>query len=172
MTLFRYQATNEHGEQVTGTVDATDEASARSALADVRMSAIALTAETPAPAASSAPPPSIPAPEKQEIKQAVASVSDAPFSLLSTLRLYAGWLLAWYGLVMALGYYSDVRTLPFEIPFVHGLFLSSLVFSFLLATFLFLLMSSLARALRGGLITGGILGICAVGLFYLVKTHL
>ena len=88
--------------------------------------------------------------------------------LHETLRLYAGWLLSWYALVYALGFYQYTRPLPFRIPIVEGLFLSPLVRSFALAAFLFLLLSSVHRATGGRKARGlgfAILGI-AVFVFY------
>lgn len=81
-------------------------------------------------------------------KQPAASPAYQP--LLETVRLYAGWLLAWYGLVFALGGYQATKGLPFKFPLVYGLAQSPLVLSFAFATFLFLLLSTLAKALRAG----------------------
>ncbi len=69
--------------------------------------------------------------------------------LVATLRLYAGWLLAWYGLFVALGYYTHVRALPWSIPFVEAFFISPLIFSFIVAIFLFLMLGSIHRLLHG-----------------------
>lgn len=85
--------------------------------------------------------------------------------LTSTVRLYAGWLLAWYGLFIAIGYYATVRDLPWEIPFVRAFFVSPLIFSFILAIFLFLLLSTIHRLLRGRLITGILLMFVGIGAF-------
>lgn len=77
--------------------------------------------------------------------------------LFSTLRLYAGWLLAWYGLFVALGYYANVRILPWDIPFVEAFFVSPLIFTFIVAVFLLLALNSLHRALGGRLLLGSFL---------------
>lgn len=69
--------------------------------------------------------------------------------LLDTARLYAGWLLAWYGLVYLLGLYHIEGLLPFSVPFLQGIFLSSTVLSFAFATFLFLLLSGVWKTYRG-----------------------
>lgn len=88
--------------------------------------------------------------------------------LTATLRLYAGWLLAWYGLFVAVGYYATVRQIPFDIPFVQAFFVSPLIFSFIVAIFLFLMLGSVHRAIHGKMIGGmvlsilGIVGIVAV----------
>jgi len=89
--------------------------------------------------------------------------------LLSTLRLYAGWLLAWYGLFVALGYYSHVRTLPFNIPFVEAFFLSPLIFTFVVAIFLFLMLTSIKRVVGGGIFTGFVLTILGIGSLVFVR---
>ena len=70
------------------------------------------------------------------------------FPLFDTVRLYAGWLLAWYGLVFALGGYQATKTLPFELPLVYGLAQSPLVLTFAFATFLLLLLSTISRQFR------------------------
>lgn len=74
--------------------------------------------------------------------------------LFSTLRLYAGWLLAWYALFVAVGYYARERALPWDIPFVGAFAGSGLVFSFVVAIFFFLLLSTLHRALQGKTMMG------------------
>ncbi len=90
-----------------------------------------------------------------------ASVVKAPVSgnsektreyypLVSTFRLYAGWLLTWYGLFAAISYYFSARNAPLELPFLQGFSTSPLVISFMLAIFFFLMFSSLHRALHGG----------------------
>lgn len=64
------------------------------------------------------------------------------FPLFDTLRLYAGWLLAWYCLVYAVGSYQFIKEVPVHIPYAESLFLSPLVLSFTLGAYLFLLLSS------------------------------
>jgi hypothetical protein len=91
------------------------------------------------------------------------------FPLLSTLRLYAGWLLAWYGLFVALGYYSTFRTLPFEIPLVMSFYTSPLIFSVTVAVFLFLLSTTIHRAINGKLASGLILTVAGIIAFVAVS---
>lgn len=79
--------------------------------------------------------------------------------LFSTLRLYAGWLLAWYAFFVALGYYARVRALPWDIPFVSAFSSSGLVFTFVAGIFLFLLLSTLHRALKGSTLSGVFLSV-------------
>jgi hypothetical protein len=92
--------------------------------------------------------------------------------LLETIRLYAGWLLAWYVLVFALGGYQATKTLPFDVPLVYGLAQSPLVLTFAFATFLFLLLSSLARALHGGKGMGVVLGVIWIVAVYAFRINL
>lgn len=113
-------------------------------------------------------------PRKTDEAQAPLQASESPrprryATLLSTFRLYAGWLFAWYGLVVALGYYVHNRALSFEIPFVVGLYQSSLVMSFLLATFLFLLVTSFTRMLKGGVVLGIVMSAAGLGAFFLAR---
>ncbi len=71
---------------------------------------------------------------------------------MDTLRLYAGWLLAWYAIVYALGFYQSTRALPFTIPYLAGIYTSPLVLSCTLAAFLFLFLSAIySKAGRGTL---------------------
>ena len=69
--------------------------------------------------------------------------SDGYYPLRQTLRLYAGWLLAWYGLVYAIGGYYVSRSPAFELPYLTGIFYSPLVLTFTLGAFLFLLFSGI-----------------------------
>ncbi|GEM_PF-434609 len=98
-----------------------------------------------------------------------ASSVQRYFPLISTIRLYAGWLLAWYALFVALGYYSHVRTLPWNIPFVEAFYLSPLIFTFVVAIFLFLMLTSLKRALGGGIFTGFVFTILGIGALVFVR---
>ncbi len=102
----------------------------------------------------------------------VKAISTSYHSLLTTLRLYAGWLLAWYGLFVALGYYVSVRALPWDIPFVQAFYESSLIFSFVVAIFLFLLMSAMHRALGGRLFGGIALTIVGIAAFAAVRLNI
>lgn len=89
------------------------------------------------------------APKKRSPKKKYHPFTD-------TLRLYAGWLLAWYCLVYALGAYQHTRNLSFRVPYVEALLppYSPIVLTFTLAAFLFLFGTSLHRAMGGGRIKG------------------
>lgn len=82
--------------------------------------------------------------------------------LVETVRLYCGWLLAWYAVIYGLGSSQAMHRLPFEIPYVPELFASLLIFRFTLGAFLFLLASSLHRAIGGGVWKG--IGLALIGL--------
>jgi hypothetical protein len=123
-------------------------------------------ASIPSPATSSLPPAPVAQkksvgftilPDLQQATKSPSTPASTPqsislnkyFPLLSTLRLYAGWLLAWYGLFVALGYYSTVRALPFEIPLVMSFYASPLIYSVTLGVFLFLLCTAIHTAIKG-----------------------
>ena len=91
--------------------------------------------------------------------------------LSETLRLYAGWLLAWYLIIYAIGSYQLTRTLPFELPFVAELFFSPLVLSFAVAAFLFLMLSSVYRRLGRRRILGLLLTVGGVLLFLAYRSN-
>ena len=95
------------------------------------------------------------------------------FPFTDTLRLYAGWLLAWYCAVYMLGGYQYTRNLPFRIPYVEALLppFSPIVLSFTLAAFLFLLCTSLQKALGGGKFTGATLGGLGIVAFALYRLN-
>lgn len=90
------------------------------------------------------------------------------YPLSETLRLYAGWLLAWYAVVYILGYYQMTRSLEPEIPYVYGLLYSPLVLTLAGIAFMFLFIHSLTKSLnlQGiGKLGIWILGIVAFVLF-------
>ena len=96
-------------------------------------------------------------PEKtvpQSSLQPTQDVQSSYHTLGKTVTLYAGWLLAWYGLFVSLGYYASTRALPWDIPFVHAFYVSPLIFSFTVAIYLLLLTCALHKMLRGGWISG------------------
>ena len=132
-------------------------------------------------AISSAPPTATPAPRPTIGFTNVAKEEDKPVTapkvtqvsgyhpLAATLRLYAGWLLAWYGFFVAIGYYSVNRALPWDIPFVQAFYLSPLIFSFMVAIFIFLMLSTVHRTMKGGLLSGLAFTVLGVTLFFGVK---
>ncbi|TSC58746.1 MAG: hypothetical protein Greene041662_712, partial [Candidatus Peregrinibacteria bacterium Greene0416_62] len=91
--------------------------------------------------------------------------------IAATLRLYAGWLLAYYALVYAVGWYAHSRPLPFEIPYVEALILSPLVLSFTFAAFLFLIGHSLYMSWGKGLWKGIFVSVIGVGVFVVYRMN-
>lgn len=96
---------------------------------------------------------------------ATAAPSAKYVPLLDTVRLYAGWLLAWYVVFVAAGYYAFQRELPVDIPFVEGFFFSPLIFRFVTAMFLFLSLSSLHKLIHGKMLSALLLFIAGVAAF-------
>ncbi len=92
--------------------------------------------------------------------------------LVSTLRLYAGWLLAWYALFMILGYYASVRIFTIDIPFTQAFYYSPLILRTVIALFLFLLCGTIHRAIRGKIISGFVLTIIAAAAFFGILSSL
>lgn len=118
-------------------------------------------------------PPVVPTPQTTISSPVEHSHAERPsvyHSIVSTLRLYAGWLLAWYGLFVAVGYYATYRSLPWDIPFVQAFYVSPLIFSFTVSIFLFLLLSQLHRTLRGKLMLGVLLSVVGIGLIVIVRS--
>lgn len=171
MPRFTYTAIQPDATRVSGTVEAWSAQAAHDALKQMHLipeeikeidEAASRIAAIPATEQSS----SVPNPQYTNPQPPTTY-----FPLLDTLRLYAGWLVAWYCLVYALGSYQNARPLPFRIPYAEGLFLSPLVLSFTLAAFLFLLFTSLWKALGKGIVTGLILMIIGVSAFMLYRMN-
>ena len=192
MPLYSYSALNEKGTRMHGTIDAASIDEARAAIKKQGLmpeevfqisyaaSGSTVFSEPPGEALSAKEPveQDVPPPPPSSVTEA-RTESDwhlneekAPpphgekkyYPFADTLRLYAGWLLAWYAVVYALGYYQSTRNLPFEIPYLMGIYTSPLVLSFTLASFLFLLATSLHRLVGRGLFAGiffSILGLAA-----------
>jgi hypothetical protein len=169
MPLFSYRATASDGTTKQGTVDSPDASAAFSALRDRGLIPVDLlpVEEGIAPRAEPLQPASSPLAEAP----AAPSTKKVYFPIMATLRLYAGWLLAYYAVVYALGWYAHARRLPFEIPYVEALLLSPLVLAFTLAAFLFLLFQGIYRAWGGGLWKGILLSIIGVGAFVVYKMN-
>ena len=185
MPHFTYTARNSEGILVRGNITALSAQAARDSLKEMNLQAEelyevpeAMPIQKATPPATPSPAAPIPAPlappkpsiswkltEKEEAAAPV-SVAEKPktevkyFPLMDTLRLYAGWLLSWYFLIFAFGSYDYTRELPFDIPLVSGLFQSPVIITFALGAFLFLMLTSLHRALHRGI--GGRLALTAV----------
>jgi hypothetical protein len=111
-------------------------------------------------------------PDAAPAKAAAIESTDAAeyIPLADTLRLFAGWLLAWYALVYLLGSYRLNGKIPFEVPFLQGLFESPLVLRFAFGTFLFLMLTNIHAWMGKGTGKGIVLTviwIVLVALFHL-----
>jgi len=188
MPQFTYTAIQADGQRVSGTIESFSLQAAHDALKQMHLipeeihestvSEQPLTPEQAEKLLSFAP--SVPVSAAPVAPTEGASPMPAPasstedrtyFPLLDTLRLYAGWLLAWYCLVYALGSYQHARPLPFRMPFVEGLFLSPLVLSFTLAAYLFLLLSGIWKTAGKGIFKGLIVTCIGVAGFVLYRMN-
>ena len=89
-------------------------------------------------------------------------------SLITTVRLYAAWLFAWYMIVFILGSYQATKNIPFGFSFIEGLYASFLVQSFAVATFLFLLCTSIIRTLKPDLSVKILISLATIAAFWFV----
>ncbi len=105
--------------------------------------------------------------EEKKTEKAMQVEESAYVPLVETLRLFAGWLLAWYGIVYLLGDFMMQQKMPVYIPYLEALFTSDLVLRFTFGTFLFLLLTSIHSALNRGVGKGIALTIIGVALFVL-----
>ena len=103
--------------------------------------------------------------EKKKAEQKALAMDHTYVPLVDTFRLFAGWLLAWYAVVYLFGSLQALKQLPFEIPFIEGLFLSPLILRLTFATYLFLLLTSIHKALGKGTGKGVLLTLVGVGLY-------
>lgn len=95
------------------------------------------------------------------------------FPISDTLKLYAGWLFAWYFIVYALGAYQMSRDVPFNIPYVEAWLppYSPLILTFALASFLYLLFAQLHKTFGGGRIKGFAFALAWVSCFVLYRVN-
>jgi len=170
MPQFTYSAISKRGELKEGTIEAISLQAARDALKEMQLTPEEIHESTAAEQVEFAP--SVP-PLPVEFSPPPATASGAApvtrtyFPLIDTLRLYAGWLLAWY----AIGNFQNFRSLPFEIPYLEGLFLSPLVLQFTLGAFLFLLCTGLWKLLGKNLWGGLLLTMLGVAGFVLFRMN-
>lgn len=170
MPSFAYIARTTAGTLEKGTIDATNAEDAREKLRKRQLMVEELQEES-SPAASIGYVGSMPWTTTDDDTAAVAEpdarkLDNADYiPLTDTLRLFAGWLLAWYGLVYLLGSYRLSGRMSSEIPFIQGLFESPVVLRFAFATFLFLLLTNIHRWAGKGVGKGIVLGIIGVALF-------
>jgi hypothetical protein len=157
MPTFTYIGQSMDGKEERGSIEATSAEHARELLRKrsllVEHVTLSQGLTSPAPSPNAATTATVPA----------VQAEDEYVPLSDTFRLYAGWLLAWYSIVYLVGSYQFTKDLPFEIPFLEGLFLSPLVLKFAFGTFLFLLLSSVHRALGRGIWKGVFLTLVWLG---------
>ncbi len=160
MSVFSYAARDASGKRVAGTVDAPDAQAAHASLRSQELQVEELR-ETERFAN--------PDPESEweigEGKREYLPLSD-------TMRLYAGWLLALYFVVYALGSYQWLGNAPLSLGFVDELFLSPLILAFSVAAFLYLLLHTVFRWLGGGAFKGIVLGAIGVVLFLAFRANM
>jgi len=176
MAIYTYQATDASGNTVEGVVESHSLQSARDEVVAMGLEPVEIyEAATSAPKTSDAPWVD-PMQSLQEEPDPVSNKPDvesvAYFPLLDTLRLYAGWLLAWYGMVYVVGAYQFMKDVPFHIPYAESLFLSPLVLSFTFAAYLFLLISGVFKLTGRSKKVGIVLAVAGIGIFLLYKMNI
>ena len=67
------------------------------------------------------------------------------YPLSDTIRLYAGWQLALYVMVYALGFYQLNEKVSFRVPYIDALFISPILLTATLGCFLFLACTEITR---------------------------
>jgi len=192
MPLFSYTARDTQGKHVQGTVDAVSLQAARAALINMRLQPEELHEIHPIP--ETPPPPTDPEPDtpfptepavpswtveekpsekisKEPIQPTPSETSKVYFSLVDTLRLYAGWLLTGYFVAYILGGYQYTKPLPFHIPYVLAFLTSPLILSFSLAAYLFLLFTGIKRGMKGGMLNTMLLTVVAVCIFVVYRIN-
>ena len=157
MPLFYSDALRDDGTRVHGTIEAISAQAARAALRKDNMEAEELheatlqerqkiEGYTPATTPIAAEPTeTVKTPTSAPSKSVAPKVNKSYYPIIHTLRLYAGWLLAWYCLVYAIGSYQYTKETPVRVPYVEALLppFSSIVFTFTIVAFLFLLLTTL-----------------------------
>ena len=176
MPLFAYTARDAQGRIDRGTLNAASAEDVRKVLRERQLIADEIVqTRTPEPVVPGFTPamPWTTIEDKREEKRtekAMVAEERAYVPLVDTLRLFAGWLLAWYGLVFLLGDLQMHGRLPPELPLVEALFTSSIVLRFTFTTFLFLLLTSVHSWLGRGIGKG--LALTIVGVLVFVTFHL
>ncbi len=157
MPSFSYTATDLTGASLKGEVEAVDIDAANEELRSKDIIPIHI-AESPS---------GVPVVESTETSQ-----HKVYLPIAATLRLYAGWLLAYYSIVYAVGWYAHSRNLPVEIPYVEALMLSPLVLSFTLAAYVFLVFHTLHQAWGKGITKGMVVSITGVAVFVVYRMNI
>src|SRR3989344_9162604 len=153
MPRFSYIARSSNGSLERGTLEASDAETAREVLRRKGFVVEQLQGETLAPEitlGNTMPWTATDDEEKPSTRKRATPASVRTYvPLMDTVRIFAGWLLAWYAVVFVLGSLQLDRKISEDLPFVQALFQSPLVLRFSCATFLVLLLSSLHRWMGG-----------------------
>ncbi len=173
MRLFRYSFRQDDGAVRTGSIEAANIQAARSALTDMGISPTDLR-EAEERIVMVAEGQTVPEPAKPEEvidwsapqNSAVSPARTGYHPFTETLRLYAGWLAAWYFLIFAFGSYQLLRDRDLGIPYLPELFRSKTVLSLAFTAFLFLTLSSIHRRSRGGALLGAVFTIVGAGVLF------
>lgn len=152
MPTFSYIAKRTDGAETRGTINAV---SADTAREELRKRGLLVEDVREANNPHGAPEQPKPLPWSGANNGSAPKLPDGPTyaPLHETLRIFAGWLLAWYGLIYALGFLESTKRLP-QLPFIHELFLSPLVLQFTFGTFLLLALSNVHRWIGKGILAG------------------
>ena len=158
MPLFSYTGTDSDGQSVSGTLEADTQDAAHNTLKDVGIDVVSLEVQGAFPLEREGTEVREELEEKEVQKVQHREETDY-YPLIDTIRLYAGWLLAWFGAVFALGFYQSTRPLSFRIPYVENLSQSPVLFQAALGLFLLLLFSGFYKA-TGRNIVAGLMLLC------------
>lgn len=91
--------------------------------------------------------------------------------LVSTLRLYAGWLLACLFFVYAFGTFQQLRALPFRLSLLDEWMDSPMILHATLVTFLFMLLSSIHQIAERGFWKGAALAVMGFGFLVVFRLN-
>jgi hypothetical protein len=171
MPLFFYVAHDDQGQEVRGTIEAISVQAARAALREKEVEVKEIHEATMNELRSTQYSSSITLEDSPSSTEIQSQKSYYPF--VDTLRLYAGWLLAWYSITYVFGAYQYTKDIPIRIPYAEALLppFSDIVFSFTIASFLFLLLSSLQKSFGGGTVQSFVFTILGIVLFSLYRVN-
>ena len=94
----------------------------------------------------------------------------APF--VNTVRLYAGWVFAWGLAALTFVAYGHTRTLPFSTVFLDAFGNLSALILITISSFLFLVVTTVHRVLKGKLLLGIVLMIAWVAAVFFVQQNM
>ncbi|MDA1208545.1 MAG: hypothetical protein O2904_00755 [bacterium] len=189
MPLFFYSARNERNTLVHGTIDAFSAQAARDSLQQMNMVAEELHEATLKERKQASDKDEDITPAKKFITPNEVYIDKTPsidhsfnesattkrrtrksyYPFFETLRLYTGWLLAWYILVYAFGSYQHVKDISFRIPYVEALLppFSPIVLRFAFTCFVFLAFSNIYTFFGSKSLHKKILTALGIGIFAL-----